>query len=932
MALDLFVNFERSQNSDIFYRSINPTGYTCTVKLSDIQAESSYQTEVANNFFAKYSLNNSSPTSLNLLSGVTLTLSRSIPTTHVLKVYLYGYDDNAQETLINTYAMSAVFVDSFPTASFKAFPRTVVNEKTGRMSLLNSTNYNFFEENGLSFYGEGHTETIFLSTTTTSPFVQWFVGNELNDLTKSVYSISNIIGTNLPSYLTHIASTPALSASIPITLVLRNNQIKKTPKSAYYYNDQTGAKVFYPFIASSLNLDGTENTNNSQFQQNIKIKTYPSAYDSIKFISPFKSDIISLPASYENSSFTGRISSLNNEAYGFVNKVDATVWTLSTTQDSFSTQGNWSYQTPVLDNFKAYQFPLSYDSVYTETPSILKVSSINETFITVAVSASVTNQLIPTNWKNHDWKPRTETVVYQDTAIILTRPTIKIFAPNYYNLLNQKTVDGNNVVNIGTKFLLDLSNIHSDYKIQNIAIYATNYSTAVILTSKDLNSPFYIDFVDTGTQTLTAVAEVETPEGTEIITNVFPNIVETLLEFDNTARGSTYYKSEFTTLNLTTTSAPLISPNEWAVNDNINNSIETLYSVVDDLKTGLFRYKKTSFVYGWLGSNKYKWSDLECEDNNISKLSWSDNDCNTDLSSLNQDVDGFPLYWNQQRCEKVIRDPSCFQRYCLEWKWTKRRRRPSSVVVTWASAQKTGTYAKKWKFEPCEIDSIPLDCNKGTWHFSTIDPEYFPIPFCSTNNECEVKSCIKLSNDKLLTVYNSELNILSNEYEPTLLARRGVADELFNFASIEGVSLNSNKTKLYVVDSILCKVCVYEFKDEVTLNLINSWGRFGFKTDAYGFNNPSDIYVDPTSSKVIVTDKGNKCLKVYTPVGFHLNTLSIPEFETNIPLSVCVDSQNYIHVLTELFVYVLDWSGNLLFNYSISNNTSIPKKLSLIHI
>ena len=913
----LYANFERTRDKDVFYRPVNSSPFECSVQLSALFLLEDNQPSLASSFFAKYSTDKgATKTTFNLVTGEQLTFARSFPRTHTIDVYLYTFDELT--TPSRTFTLSAVFINSTPAAQFVAYPGLVLNETTGEITQLTSSNYT--QTSGVYFYGEGHTEVIYLSAALPQPSSQatWFVGNNLNELDTSLYSVFSTENPNISKAI--LPSYPFQESSIPITLVLKNNQTP-TVSSPFYYDDITGEKKIYSFVTSTLDVNNNINPTNTRFKDNIKIKPYPKP-DNFVFMSPFESTVITLPSDYNLKTFTGRVSSLNNISI-FMSQLTSTTWTLSTTQDSFSTQGNWSYQTPILRGINAYEFPLTYEQSYTETPPILKVSSTNNTLITLSVSSSI---ILGLNQPPYDWKPRPEVLTFQDVAVVLPLPSIKVFSLNYYNLLQQKTINENNIENVGTEFYIDSSNIDTSHVISSITINATNSPNTLSLTGNNIFEPFYIDFVSTGIQTLTATTTLKSQEGTSTVINIFPNIVETLLEFDNTKQGTSYYKSEFTPLSLSLTSAPLLSPNEWTVEDNINNSISLLFNSIDEIKRSLFRYKQNSFMYGWLGNNKRTWSDLECAENNTEKLSWTDNSRDPELSQFTQDEGGFPLFWNQQRCENVAKDPSCFQKYCIEWKWSKRRRRPASINTTWALAEKTGTYAKKWKFEPCEIDSTPLNCDKGSWHFSTVDPEYFPIPFCSSNESCEIQSCVKLPQNKLLIAYKTEINIMSNEYEPLLLSRRGIADEIFNFASIEGIALNKNKTKLYVVDSLLSKVCVYSFKNN-TLQLVSSWGRFGFVSDVYGFNKPNDIYVDPASVRVIVTDTGNACVKVYSSVGRYLNTIVIDEFAVNPPLGVCVDSQNYLHVLTSNSVIVLDWNGNFNFKYEFPTTIS-PKKIT----
>lgn len=624
MALQLFANFERTGESNIFYRDVSNVPFQCIVRLQDAEATYNQQLDLNKSFFARFSLDNGQTfTEFNLLTGLHLELSRSFVRTYPLEVYLYSVDDINLISPIQIFSLSAAFINQLPITRFIAYPGLVLDEVTGTLTQL--TTANFTQSKGVYFYGEGHTEVIYLSAARP---VSWFIGNKLNDLKDSIYKV---YPTGNPHVSQVIFRTDSKQEdTIPITVCQSDPLIPVIP-TAYRYDDITGRRRLYNFIASSLDVDGKENLNNSKFNESIKIKPYPPLSE-IVFFSPFRSNVLTLPSNYDDQVFTASVSALAIRT-AFFNQLTGTTWKLETTQDSFTKIGNWSYQTSLLPNIRSYQFPLSYEETFQEFPSILKVSPINETLLTVEVSC---HKLIGLKKPPFDWKLREQVDIFKDTAFFLTRPTIKIYTPNYYNLLDQKNIDEKGNTFLGTKFFTDITPIGENYVVKDITITASNFSSSIFLTGSEITKPFYINFERTGIQSLTAVttltASNQSPEfiaenETTSVTNVFPNIAEALLEFDNTKEGTPYYKSEFTKLTLPVSSAPVLSPNEWAVEDNINNSIKLLYDSVDEIKRSLFRYKSNSFLYGWLGTNKFMWTDLECEPDSTAKLSWKENEC-----------------------------------------------------------------------------------------------------------------------------------------------------------------------------------------------------------------------------------------------------------------------------------------------------------------
>ena len=920
MALDLFVNFERTENSNVFYRRTSTTPYTCVVKLSNLDSTPEDHLALSSNFFAEYSLNNSlTYEPLNLLSGASLSFLCNTVRTSCVSVKLYSLTDLGKTNPLETYTLSAAFINQLPVARWIAYPQIVLNETTGEQIVLDETNYNL--SRGISFYGEGHTETIFLSSVSNATGLNqiWYVGNYLNELDKpSAYTVQQKQGN---VFRTLIPTSSSQNDKIPISLRYTNSLILSTGP-VVYYDDTTGEKKFYSFFSSSLTPNNEEGIE-KRFVSSIHVKPYPST-NSFEFISPFQTNLITLPQNYSEQNFVSKLIKINETV--FTTTLSSTTWNIAAEVDSFSANGNWSYTTLPLREITGYQFPLAYDKDFIGTPSILKVSGNSNTLVTASVSA---RKIVHLDYPPHDWNPRLLIETHTDTAAVLSLPSVKIYAPNYYNLLDLQNYNTQtNTVTYGVKFYVEFDN--PNYTLSEVKILASSAALSskeiILQTPEEIKNPFYINFTKLGTQSLTAISTITNDDETLSITNIFNNIIDVSNVFDNTTKGESYYKTSDTKSEFSITRNPVLSPNEWAVEDNINASITALYTLADEMKRNVFLYEKTSFFYAWLGGNKYAWSDLECTDEAANKLSWQQNICTPETSLLTEDEGGFPLFWNQQVCDFVAKDPSCFQKYCIEWKWNQRKRRPASLLTTWSSTKSIGTYAKRWKYEPCETDSTILNCDKGVWHLSTIDPTYFPIPFCSINEQCKIKGCVKLLNGQIILAYSSELNLMSEHYEPRVIARRGIADEIFNFTNIENIVLNSKRTKLYVLDSSLPRVGVYDVTDN-GFKLLNAWGKFGLTQNSYGFNKPSDIYVDPKTELVYVTDTGNACIKVYSAVGKHVKTILLDEFTLNAPKSVCLDSKSLLHVLTSTTVYVLNTNDEIVFQYDISSVTQ-PTKIA----
>jgi len=67
---------------------------------------------------------------------------------------------------------------------------------------------------------------------------------------------------------------------------------------------------------------------------------------------------------------------------------------------------------------------------------------------------------------------------------------------------------------------------------------------------------------------------------------------------------------------------------------------------------------------------------------------------------------------------------------------------------------------------------------------------------------------------------------------------------------------------------------------------------------------------------------GNNCIKKYTNNGIWITTIKDPEFINNSPLSVVVDSNENLHVLTNIEVRKYDSNGIYINSYNFSQYTS----------
>jgi hypothetical protein len=141
-----------------------------------------------------------------------------------------------------------------------------------------------------------------------------------------------------------------------------------------------------------------------------------------------------------------------------------------------------------------------------------------------------------------------------------------------------------------------------------------------------------------------------------------------------------------------------------------------------------------------------------------------------------------------------------------------------------------------------------------------------------------------------------------------------------------------SQNKIYVLDSILSQVGVYTYEPDTPGDdwvLFTNWGGYGTAISTNQFSNPNDIHIDQLDN-VWVTDTGNSCVKHFSNTGTWINTIIDDELKLNAPLSVAVDSQKYVHILTNKEIRVYDYSGNYIRNYSYSEyvSNSAPIKIN----
>jgi hypothetical protein len=900
MALDLFVNFERYSNSSLFYRVTSSSPSTFTVKLSDLSTPDS---DLSVAFFAQSALNGGDFADFNFNGSATF--DTSSPCVCSISVSV----STIENVLFSTFSVSGVFVDSLLSSDFVAYPNNYINESTGQLVALNSTNY--YTSPGVYFYGEGHTEIINLSasTITNGSSANWFIGNPIDNILNNTSYLSTVIISPSTAFVS-IPSIESDESEYPISLLVTNSSITSAGPIVTY-DDVTGEVGYYPFFKSSL-ISTPTNTKDS-----ITVRQYPQPVPSL-LDSPFALSSINLPLDYSLQTFRGVLSSNSPGltsilAESFV----GSQWELQTIHDAGAFDLERSTQTIFLSNINIYQFQLGYDQPPEELVEPYFISPSVPSTVSLLVSSfkDVYIDLTP-----YDWLPKRVYSELSATTVIVPLPFAELYIPNYFNIKGESV--SITVVSVPA----------SPFEIKTLTIQSPYSSDILILSGTPLLSGTTgtMQFNKVGVVDLSATAVLRNTDSgvEEEVVRVFSDMIEVVTTYDDV--NADYFQSSLTPLKLTYGYQPRLTPNEWAIADNVNSIIEKLYTTIDDLDDYTKLYEKKDKFYGWIGPKKnqisgnasiptFVWQDIECPQSTEDITTWAEFECTVETTTPS-------FTWEYHECEGTQSDPTCLQKYCLEWKWKSRKSGVSDVNVTWKSAKCSGEFAKKWLFEKCDIDSDPLNCDRDSWKISTIDTESFPIPTSSSTSRCTIVDAeVNSQTDQIVIAFPTEINLIDKDYFTTYVARRGTADDLFSFQNIVGLTINS-EGKVLVLDDTLPRVSVFNITDN-KFNLFSTWGGYGLASNPQGFNKPQDIHIDPNNS-VWITDTGNNCVKKLTIIGKHLMTITHEKLNASAPLSVCVDSKSNVHCLTETGVIVFDEFGNYSFEYTLPSDVTGVNKIN----
>ena len=342
----------------------------------------------------------------------------------------------------------------------------------------------------------------------------------------------------------------------------------------------------------------------------------------------------------------------------------------------------------------------------------------------------------------------------------------------------------------------------------------------------------------------------------------------------------------------------------------------------------------------------YTWRDLTCTDDKPGlNITWEDS-CKlasgkyvtvktpissqevifvpTQVSAIQLKPEtNFTLYstWNVQTVSSVRVDPTCFGIYEQEWRWKSRKRKTALVPITWAQTKKDAEYPKRWYYEGSGSVN-PIACDEGYWNLSVpgLNRYYDPIPLCDFIPGC-LYTGIASRNNILILGHSTAFRILSSDYTARYFEGRRTYNEFIAFGDIKNVCLDS-KNRIFVLDNLQSQVFVYTGEQNFdNLKLFNSWGGYGSSLSRNKFNDPRDIHVDQYDN-VWVTDTGNHCVKQYSNTGSWIRTITDDELKKVKPLSLCIDSQDHVHILTDKDIRVYTYEGVFVKSYDYLSHTN----------
>lgn len=679
--LNLFINYENTDFSNLFYRLISSAPLVASPDLNGKFARlastnvSLITSLTGDNYNAWFRLNN---IPVNIQDFTTIDqFNRSVVGVSSVQGYLScntlpDSSSSWYSSHILERSLSAIFVDYFLSGDFVGAPNAYFETpiiKPIEYKLLPSID----ASPGMLFYGEGHTEIILLSAQNVHPLNEkciWRVNNSVNQ-----YPVSSVFVSQITASVS-ISSQPQQPeiVTIPVSLQLTNS---KFPSSSplYFFNDINGEKEPYPYFISTVDANGNQLNTNYKDKQSITILPYDRVL--FDFVPGINSNIY-LPANGSISSYQASLRyTASPEAlsgcygrYGLIWSWNSFVGCSANPLSFVGTPSSWAtVQCSGTFPKQWTKNDLLSTDIFNNSPAACSASNITWTissepsfFVNSFIDTKnlVSNFEVPNIFcydlslsKNggeellgiNDCGGLNYTgSIYENTNITLNvnqNVTCYISAAvlplGYSNDWQPKTSTFDNsflvtsiaqpLIRIYTpnRYILTNTNITFENLITN-----TNLITSLVvnlddnkvlnLTGEDIKAPFNVTYDVVGFKTVQITAYTNYSSNPVVAT--FPNIVEVLDSYEQVSPSE--YRTPNTPIELPWSSKPRVGSNDWAIADNINHWFEKFFDNLNYLEArGRVYPSNYSEYFGYLGSEPTSFGGLtSCE-----TWTWEDLDC-----------------------------------------------------------------------------------------------------------------------------------------------------------------------------------------------------------------------------------------------------------------------------------------------------------------
>lgn len=685
--LNLFINYENTNFSNLFYRLISSTPLTASpalngkfVRLASIGVGEDLSTNfTGSNYNAWFTLNNGSA---DIQDFTTIDqFDRSVAGVSSVQGYLScttlpGTLTSWYSPHIISRSLSAEFVNYFLSGDFIGAPKAyfetpIVKPVTYR--LLSSID----ASPGMLFYGEGHNETILLSAQNVHPLNEkciWRVNNSLNQYPVSSVFVSQITASvSIPSQ----PQQPAI-VRIPVSLQLTNNKFLST-SPLHFFNDINGQKEPYPYFISTVDVNGNELNTNYKDKQSITILPYDRVlFDFVPGIDsniylPTNGSISSYQASLRYTASPEALSGCYGR-YGLIWSWNSFVGCSANPLSFVGTPSSWAtVQCSGTFPKQWTQNDLLSTDIFNNSPATCSASNITWTISSEPsffvnsfyhTGSSISNFETP-NIFCYDLsllKNGGEVLlgtrpcglnytgsIYENTNITLNvnqnvtcRISAAVLPLGYSNDWQPKistfddsfliTSVAQPLIRIYTpnRYILTDTNITFENLITNTSLITSlvvnlDDNKVLNLTGEDIKAPFSVTYDVVGFKTIQITAYTNYSSNPVIAT--FPNIVEVLDSYEQVSPSE--YRTPNTPIELPWSNKPGVGSNDWAVADNINHWFEKFFDNLNYLEArGRVYPSNYSEYFGYLGSEPTSFGGLtSCE-----IWTWEDLDCfNTSL-------------------------------------------------------------------------------------------------------------------------------------------------------------------------------------------------------------------------------------------------------------------------------------------------------------